>query len=94
MEQSRVEKAAVAMTKINQIIATDERFGGFFTEDEWKNEKQSKYEILMTGDIFGIGATDGFVRHGNILVFHSREQATLFGILHEDLIKDYFMIGG
>ena len=35
-------KSALAMARISQIMANDERFGGVVTDEEWKSDKKRK----------------------------------------------------
>lgn len=79
-------KAALAMARISQIMANDERFGGVVTDEEWNTYKQ--HVILRRGITLIINSTYDY----EFLAFHTKEQAKLF--LHEnvDLIKDYYML--
>ena len=40
-------KSAVAMAKISQIMANDERFGGPVTDEEWNDGAMPKYFITV-----------------------------------------------
>ena len=80
-------KSALAMARISQIMANDERFGGAITDKEWNYDK--KYVILRRGIKLGIETRYGY----EYLAFHTNEQAELFLKENEDLIKMYYMIG-
>ena len=80
-------KSALAMARISQIMANDERFGGAITDKEWNYDK--KYVILRRGIKLGIETKYCY----EYLAFHTNEQAELFLKENEDLIKMYYMIG-
>lgn len=83
-------KSALAMARISQIMANDERFGGVVTDEEWKDDNMSKYCILRRGnEIF----RDFFMFSFYFLAFHTAEQRELFLKENEDLVKDYLMLG-
>ena len=82
-------KSALAMARISQIMANDERFGGVVTDEEWANYEMVKYVILRNG--YNIYPT-AFSTSYNILAFHTAEQRNLFLKENEDLVKDYLMI--
>lgn len=42
-------KSALAMARISQIMANDERFGGVVTDEEWNNPVIEKYVLYPTG---------------------------------------------
>ena len=82
-------RASLAMARISQIMANDERFGGPITDEEWNNSTMKKYCIIRfsnkpTSDIYN------YLYH--FLAFHTREQRDLFLEENEDLVKDYLMI--
>lgn len=79
-------KSALAMARISQIIANDNRFGGVITDKEWNHDK--KYTILRRGNNLGIETRYCY----EYLAFHTNEQAELFLKENEDLIKMYYMI--
>lgn len=79
-------KSALAMARISQIIANDERFGGVVTDEEWRNKQWTKIVKIENKLIITINFSYGF------LAFHTREQAELFLKENEDLIKDYYML--
>lgn len=82
-------KSALAMARISQIMANDERFGGIITDEEWNNPDIRKYCI----DRFaGKQRIDVFDTTYHFLAFHTREQRDLFLEENEDLVKDYLMI--
>jgi hypothetical protein len=82
-------KSAVAMSKISQIMANDERFGGVITDEEWPGNN-TKYTIERLGDDKIAFGTCGI--NYNFLAFHTKEQRDLFLEENEDLVKDYLMI--
>ena len=80
-------KSALAMARISQIMANDERFGGVITDKEWYGDKW-KYVIIKINNDLEI---NGSYRY-EYLAFHTEEQAKLFLEENEDLIKDYYMM--
>lgn len=82
-------RSAIAMARISQIMANDERFGGVVTDDEWNNSKIIKYCIKKC---FGSWTIDYFWNDYSFLAFHTSEQCQLFVEENEDLIKQYLMI--
>ena len=82
-------KSAIAMARISQIMANDERFGGIITDEEWKDDEIIKYVIIRYDNcIF----KDYFYNHYFFLAFHTEEQRDLFLKENEDLLKDYLML--
>lgn len=79
-------KSALAMARISQIMANDERFGGVITDEEWNYNR--KYVIIRRGTKLGIVTKYCY----EYLAFHTNEQAELFLKENEDLIKDYYML--
>lgn len=81
-------KSALAMARISQIMANDERFGGIITDEEWSNFS-TKYCITRCEN-----EVDTFTSAGsyNFLAFHTIEQRDLFLKENEDLVKDYLML--
>lgn len=79
-------KSALAMARISQIMANDERFGGVITNEEWNYNR--KYVIIRRGNNLGIETRYCY----EYLAFHTNEQAELFLKENEDLIKDYYML--
>lgn len=79
-------KSALAMARISQIMANDERFGGVITDEEWNTYKN--YIIIRIGNNLGIETRYCY----EYLAFHTKEQAELFLEENEDLIKDYYML--
>ena len=82
-------KSALAMARISQIMANDERFGGVITDEEWHDDSTWKYFIYRKGTAITSNAT-GMEWH--FLAFHEEAQRDLFLEENEDLIKDYLMI--
>lgn len=81
-------KSALAMARISQIIANDERFGGSVTKEEWK-EDGLKYVIEVFCNSI---ERNTYISLYFFLAFHTKEQRDLFLEENEDLIKDYFML--
>lgn len=79
-------KSALAMARISQIMANDNRFGGIITDEEWNTD--NKYIIIRRGDNLGIETRYCY----EYLAFHTKEQAELFLNENEDLIKMYYML--
>ena len=82
-------KSALAMARISQIIANDERFGGVVTDEEWK-EINLKYVLRRYNNEITLSS---FTNSYYFLAFHTVEQRNLFLEENEDLVKDYLMIG-
>ena len=83
-------KSALAMARISQIMANDERFGGVITDEEWRNGcNMRKYVIIREGDHL---AKDYYFTYYHFLAFHTKEQRDLFLKENEDLVRDYLMI--
>lgn len=82
-------KSALAMARISQIMANDERFGGTVTDEEWENNNIYKYSIIRDGNQI---VTDTFFTIYIFLAFHTTEQRYLFLEENEQLVKDYLMI--
>lgn len=87
-------KSALAMARISQIIANDERFGGAITDEEWLNSCKAKHCILHHGTISGKHTIviNTLYTWRKFLAFHTKEQAILFREENLDLIADYLMI--
>lgn len=81
-------KSVLAMARISQIMANDERFGGIVTDEEWGNNVPCYYVILKVRNILVITTSYRY----EYLGFHTIEQANLFLEENEDLVKDYYMI--
>ena len=79
-------KSALAMARISQIMANDERFGGVVTDNEW-NER-SWYNIIRVKKVLIVRPQTTY----EFLAFHTLEQADLFLEENKDLIKDYYMM--
>lgn len=79
-------KSALAMARISQIMANDERFGGAITDEEWNTNK--KYIIIRRGNNLEIETRYYY----EYLAFHTNEQADLFLKENRDLVKDYYMM--
>lgn len=82
-------KSALAMARISQIMANDERFGGVITDEEW-NTNSHKYIIYRTNDDISIYSVCSIYYH--FLAFHTLEQRNLFLKENEDLVRDYLML--
>jgi len=84
-------KSALAMARISQIMANDERFGGVVTDDEWKITTYCKGKYTIYRDESKI--LRGFHHTTyHFLAFHTAEQRDLFLKENEDLVRDYLMI--
>jgi hypothetical protein len=82
-------KSALAMARISQIMANDERFGGPVTDNEWNNSDLAKYTIFREVNHIERGTNFSLYR---FLSFHAVYQRDLFLEENEDLIKDYLMM--
>ena len=82
-------KSALAMARISQIMANDERFGGVVTDEEWEKREIVKYVIKREGNHI---ITTYYYYFHHLLAFHTPEQRDLFFEENEDLIRDYFML--
>lgn len=82
-------KSALAMARISQLIAHDERYGGVVTEEEWKCSKIDKFVLYRHEDKITYGLTSHTYR---FLAFHTEEQCDLFLSENERLVKDYLML--
>lgn len=89
---SPIEKSALALLKINQLIEVG--YGGNIINDEWIDRDITKYFISFDNDnIIGIEKTILSEEFSHI-AFHTKEQAEEFLSYPEniELLKDYFMI--
>lgn len=86
---SAIEKSALALLKIHQLIEVG--YGGNITNDEWNNPKISKYVVICRGKIIEeiICALQR-----EAIAFHTEEQRREFLKYPENirLVKDYYMI--
>ena len=82
-------KSALAMARISQIMANDERFGGVITDEEWENAEIQKWIITKSGNIISRFCYIGIYY---FLAFHTEEQRELFLQENEDLVRDYLML--
>ena len=82
-------KSALAMARISQIMANDERFGGVITDEEWQDTVVAKFVIVR--DYNGI-ELHRFGYYYAFLAFHTAEQRELFFKENEDLVRDYLML--
>lgn len=83
-------KSALAMARISQIMANDERFGGVVTDEEFEDEDIWIYSINRNKNT--IQMYQGTCGIDHFLSFHTPEQRDLFLKENEDLVKDYLMI--
>lgn len=81
-------RSALAMARISQLIAHDERYGGVVTEEEFRLA-HGVYIITRVEDI--ITPNRAFNEH-YFLAFHTLKQRDLFLAENERLVKDYLMI--
>ena len=79
-------KSALAMARISQILANDERFGGVVTDEEWTDK--SWYSIIRINNDLRTATRFCY----ELLAFHTKKQADLFLEENRDLVKDYYMM--
>ena len=82
-------KSALAMARISQIMANDERFGGVVTDEEWEHNESVKY-VIQRGTKNIIKNYCYHLYH--FLAFHTLEQRDLFLEENEDLVRDYLCL--
>ena len=82
-------KSALAMARISQIMANDERFGGVVTDEEWKDRHTIKFTIIKRLNLISLVP---LYKDYEFLAFHTTEQRNLFLEENEDLVRDYLMI--
>ena len=82
-------KLALAMARISQIMANDERFGGVVTDEEWKDKEIEKH-VIIREKYYNYKYSCYTFYH--FLAFHTAEQRDLFLQENEDLVKDYLML--
>lgn len=87
-ESQKQAKSALAMARISQLMAHDERYGGVVTEEEWKGNTR-KYCIERFHDVVACSPHEG---QWCFLAFHTVEQRELFLSENERLVKNYLMI--
>lgn len=85
----RLAKSALAMARISQLMAHDERYGGGVTDEEWMNPGVDKYGVVRRN---GVIKNEWFNTLYCFLAFHTPEQRDLFLQENERLVKDYLMI--
>ena len=82
-------KSALAMARISQIMANDERFGGVVTDKEW--ESGCDFYVLDVS-LCNEVVTSVSNEYKRFLAFHLLEQRDLFWKENRDLVEDYLMI--
>jgi len=82
-------KSALAMARISQIMANDERFGGVVTDEEWNNPYLDKFVIERCGDKIRKNICWSCY---DFLAFHTAIQRNLFLQENEDLVRDYLCL--
>lgn len=82
-------KSALAMARISQLMAHDERYGGVVTVEEWASSEANKYCIHRLRNTVISSEYNGTYC---FLAFHTPEQRQLFLEENERLVKDYLMI--
>ena len=82
-------QSALAMARISQIMANDERFGGVVTDKEWNDYNISKYVICKNRNE---PLVDCNLSIYEFLAFHTAEQRDLFLEENRDLVKEYLML--
>ena len=81
-------KSALAMARISQIMANDERFGGVVTDEEWGKDAFKYVIVRVNGEIEQRWSR----RIHHFLAFHTEEQRDLFLEENEDLVREYLML--
>lgn len=81
--------SAIAMARISQIIANDERFGGLVTDKEWGDSNLPKYIIARHNNDY---VTSYVYCQHCLLAFHTVKQRDLFLEENKELVKQYLMI--
>ena len=81
-------KSALAMARISQLLAHDERYGGAITDEEWKDDRLPKFVISRVKICYEPGRVFDLY---HFLAFHTPQQRNLFLDENEWLIKDYLM---
>jgi len=82
-------KSALAMARISQLMAHDERYGGVVTDEEWQDDDIVKYVLFSySGEV----RRRTSFRMVAFLAFHASEQRELFLSENEQLVMDYLMI--
>ena len=85
-------RSALAMARISQIMANDERFGGVVKDEIWeKSNIRIAYICKIANDIRRGYQYSNMINY-HFLAFHTEEQRDLFLKENEDLIKNYLMI--
>ena len=82
-------KSVLAMARISQIMANDERFGGVITDEEWCDCALLKYVITRNLNYID---TPRYFNCYYFLAFHTAEQRDLFLQENEDLVRDYLCL--
>lgn len=82
-------KSALAMARISQIMANDERFGGVVTDKEWNDGDIPKHIIRRCQH--GIKEDMAFLGY-YFIAFHTYQQRDLFLEENEDLVRDYLCL--
>ena len=82
-------KSALAMARISQIMANDERFGGVVSDKEWNDASIKKYVLYRYKNKVDVS---DFCATYHYLDFRTKEQRALFLKENEDLVKDYLML--
>lgn len=82
-------KSALAMARISQIMANDERFGGVITDEEWADYDLIKFAITRENNHI---ETAVYGSYYCFLAFHTAKQRDLFLKENEDLVRDYLML--
>lgn len=82
-------KSALAMARISQLMAHDERYGGVVADEEWIKPGVDKYGVIRCKNAI---KTEWFNMSYCFLAFHTPEQRELFLSENARLVKDYLMI--
>lgn len=85
----KLAESALAMARISQIMANDERFGGPITDEEWEDRACPKYALNRVQN--SISRTYYNTTY-QFLAFHTEGQLNLFLTENEDLVRQYLML--
>lgn len=81
-------KSALAMARISQLMAHDERYGGAITDEEWTIYNRKYVIERWNGRI----EMNEYRFNYTFLAFHTPEQRNLFLKENEQLVRNYLMI--
>jgi len=89
VEESPIEKSAIALLKIHQLIEVG--YGGNITDEEWADDNLIKYTIKCRNNKISSNNTFEFK---DVLAFHTEAQRDEFLSYPEnlELLKDYYNV--